>query len=160
MNATQLRELIVRPSLEEVDLHSDAAEDLVMGTAAQESHLQYVKQLGGGPALSLFQIEPATYNDYWDNYLQHREDLADKIFAAIQYDDVIPKIPPDPERMIWDLKFASIMCRIHYRRISSPLPEHGDIAGYAAYWKKYYNTVHGAGTEEEFVQNYELVEEN
>ena len=160
MDATQFRELIVRPSLEEVGLHSDAAEDLVMGTAAQESHLQYVKQLGGGPALSLFQIEPATYNDYWDNYLQHREDLSDKIFEAIQYDDEVQKVPPDPERMVWDLKFASIMCRIHYRRISEALPQSGDVAGYAAYWKKYYNTVHGAGTEEEFVQNYELVEEN
>ncbi len=154
MDATQLRELIVRPSLEEVGLHSDAAEDLVMGTAAQESHLMYVKQLGGGPALSLFQIEPATYKDYWDNYLNHRVDLITEIQKACGFQGV-----PEPSRLVWDLKFASIMCRIHYRRISSPLPEHGDIAEYAAYWKKYYNTVHGAGTEEEFVQNYELVEE-
>ena len=155
MDATQLRKLIVRPSLKEVGLHSDAAEDLVMGTAAQESHLMYVKQLGGGPALSLFQIEPATYKDYWDNYLNHRVDLITEIQKACGFQGV-----PEPSRLVWDLKFASIMCRIHYRRISSPLPEHGDIAGYAAYWKKYYNTVHGAGTEEEFVQNYELVEEN
>lgn len=154
MDATQLRELIVRPSLEEVGLHSAAAEDLVMGTAAQESHLMYVKQLGGGPALSLFQIEPTTYKDYWDNYLNHRVDLITEIQKACGFQGV-----PEPSRLVWDLKFASIMCRIHYRRISSPLPEHGDIAGYAAYWKKYYNTVHGAGTEEEFVQNYELVEE-
>jgi hypothetical protein len=154
MDATQLRELIVRPSLEEVGLHSDAAEDLVMGTAAQESHLMYVKQLGGGPALSLFQIEPATYKDYWDNYLTHRVDLIADIQKSCGFQGV-----PEPSRLIWDLKFASIMCRVHYRRISSPLPEHGDIAGYAAYWKKYYNTVHGAGTEEEFVENYELVKE-
>ena len=116
MDATQLRELIVRPSLEEVGLHSDAAEDLVMGTAAQESHLMYVKQLGGGPALSLFQIEPATYKDYWDNYLNHRVDLITEIQKACGFQGV-----PEPSRLVWDLKFASIMCRVHYRRISEAL---------------------------------------
>ncbi len=154
MDARQLRELIVKPALEEVGLHSDAAEDLVMGTAAQESHLQYVKQLGGGPALSLFQIEPATYTDYWENYLAYQADLASEIRAACGFEGI-----PEPTRLVWDFKFASIMCRVHYRRISSPLPMHGDLPGYAAYWKKYYNTVHGAGTEEEFVENYELVKE-
>jgi len=156
MDATQLRELIVRPSLEEVGLHSDAAEDLVMGTAAQESHLMYVKQLGGGPALSLFQIEPATHQDYWDNYLQFQGELSQKIIDAIAFDG----LRPDNERLVWDLKYGALMCRVHYRRVAEALPQSGDVAGYAAYWKKYYNTVHGAGTEEEFVQNYELVEEN
>lgn len=154
MDARQLRELIVKPALEEVGLHSDAAEDLVMGTAAQESHLMYVKQLGGGPALSLFQIEPATYNDYWENYLAYQADLVTEIRAACGFEGT-----PEPTRLVWDLKFASIMCRVHYRRISSPLPMHGDLPGYAAYWKKYYNTIHGAGTEEEFIENYELVKE-
>jgi hypothetical protein len=30
-----------------------------------------------------------------------------------------------------------------------------DIAGMARYWKRYYNTVHGKGTEAEFIKNYE-----
>ena len=154
MDAKQLRELIVRPALEEVGLHSDAAEDLVMGTAAQESHLMYVKQLGGGPALGLFQVEPFTYNDYWDSHIDDREDLRNTILKAIHTVG-----EPQPDRVIWDLRYASIMCRIHYRRIRKPLPAHGDISGYAAYWKKYYNTIHGAGTEEEFIENYELVKE-
>ena len=154
MDAAQLRGLIVKPALEEVGLHSDAAEDLVMGTAAQESHLMYVKQLGGGPALSLFQIEPATYDDYWENYLAYQADLVSEIRDACEFEGI-----PEPTRLVWDLKFASIMCRVHYRRISSPLPMHGDIPAYAAYWKKYYNTIHGAGTEEEFIENYELVKE-
>lgn len=60
MNGKQFRIEIVRPALVTIDLYSDAAENLVMGTAAQESHLDYVKQSGNGPALSLFQMEPAT----------------------------------------------------------------------------------------------------
>jgi hypothetical protein len=137
----------------EVGLHTLAAEDLVMGTAAQESHLKYVKQLGSGPALGLFQVEPFTYNDYWDNFVDDRSDLRESILHAIRTEG-----EPRPDRVIWDLRYASIMCRIHYRRIRSPLPQHGDISGYAAYWKKYYNTIHGSGTEEEFIKNFKLVE--
>ena len=118
MDAKQLRELIVRPALVEVGLHSDAAENLVMGTAAQESNLKYVHQLGDGPAVGLFQMEPATHDDIWDNYLQYRDPLADKIFEAIEYNDMVQKIPPSPERMTWDFRYAAIMCRVHYRRVS------------------------------------------
>lgn len=154
MNAHQLRIYIVRPALKEIGLWSEAAEDLVMGTAAQESHLEYVKQLGGGPALGLFQVEPMTYRDYWDNFIDDREDLRNSILHALRTVE-----EPRPDRVVWDLRYGAIMCRIHYRRIRSPLPSHGDIDGYAAYWKKYYNTVHGAGTEQEFVDNFKRVRE-
>ena len=153
INATQLRELIVRPALKLIGLHSLAAENLVMGTAAQESHLEYLKQLGGGPALGLFQVEPFTYDDYWENFVDDREDLRDSILAAIRTTG-----EPQPDRVIWDLRYAAIMCRIHYRRIPKPLPEAGDVWAMAAYWKRYYNTVHGAGTEQEFVDNYRRVQ--
>ena len=46
------------------------------------------------------------------------------------------------------------MCRVHYYRVSEALPEENDIEGMARYWKKYYNTPLGAGTEEEFIHNY------
>jgi hypothetical protein len=66
----QFRALIVRPALESINLWSQQAEDLVMGTAAQESRLIYLRQLGNGPALGLFQMEPATHNDIWVNFLR------------------------------------------------------------------------------------------
>lgn len=150
MDPRQLREEIVRPALKCVGLYTDAAEDLVMGTAAQESHLKFVKQLGGGPALSLFQIEPATHADYWDNYLAYKGDLSERILKAVGISDG----RPHKSRLVWDLRYSAIMCRIHYRRIRSPLPEYGDVEGYARYWKKFYNTPLGAGTEEEFVKNW------
>jgi len=150
MDASQLRKYIVRPALKCIGLYSDVAEDLVMGTAAQESHLEFVKQLGGGPALSLFQIEPATHVDYWTNYLAYREELSERILKAVGISDG----RPDHSRLVWDLRYSAMMCRIHYRRIRSPLPQHGDVEGYAHYWKKYYNTSLGAGTEEEFMKNW------
>jgi len=150
LNADQLREYIVRPALELIDAWSVAAENLVVGTAAQESHLKYVHQLGAGPALGLFQMEPETHTDIWNNYLRYREYLAVSIRKAISYNGG----EPSAERMIWDFRYAAIMCRIHYRRVSKPLPDEHDIHGLAAYWKEFYNTPDGAGTTEEFVANY------
>lgn len=153
LNVAQLRDLVVRPALRDIGLHSQAAEDLVMGTGAQESRLEYIKQIRG-PALGLFQVEPATYFDYWDNFIDRRPELRDAIFESL---DVTYR--PPVERVVHDLRFAAMMCRIHYRRIRAPLPPEGDVEAMAAYWKRYYNTVHGRGTEEEFVRNYRLVAE-
>ena len=60
LNVRDLRVEVIRPALRALDLWSPAAEDLVLGTAAQESGLAYLRQIGGGPALGLWQIEPAT----------------------------------------------------------------------------------------------------
>lgn len=152
MNSNQLRFEIVRPALRSIHMHSQAAENLIMGTAAQESRLEYVRQLDG-PALSLFQIEPATYHDYWDKFLEFRPTIEMDILRAIATDR-----QPPADRLIWDIRFATIMCRIHYRRISDALPDPHDVWGMAHYWKRYYNTEKGAGTVDEFVKNYRLVQ--
>ena len=55
MDVRQFAHAIVRPTLYALDLHSPAAERLMLGTAAHESDgLRYIRQLGGGPALSFF----------------------------------------------------------------------------------------------------------
>ena len=53
-------------------MYSPVAENLIMGTAAQESGFTYIKQLGGGPALGMFQVEPATAEDILFRYLKIR----------------------------------------------------------------------------------------
>lgn len=45
-------------------LHSMAAEQLLLGTAIQESHLKYRRQIGG-PALGYFQVGTNTQDDIW-----------------------------------------------------------------------------------------------
>ena len=62
MYKEHLREMI-QFVLMKYDLYSRNAEELLMLTAACESNLgHYFKQLGGGPALGIFQVEPATYD--------------------------------------------------------------------------------------------------
>jgi hypothetical protein len=149
MHAPHLRELIIRPALRHLGLWSEAAENLLMGTAAQESLLgRYLAQMGDGPALGIFQMEGETHDDCWANYLVYRGDLA----ASVLKITVAQR--PRREQLVWNLFYAAALCRIQYHRFKEPLPEAHDVAGFARYWKSHWNTERGKGTTEEFVRNY------
>lgn len=145
----QFRQHIISPALELLDLQGVAAAELLLATAAQESRMgRYIKQLGSGPALGVFQMEPATYHDIWQNYLAYKPAISKRLAGRW------PEQPP-PEQMVTDLLLAAVMCRLHYRRVAKPLPAPGNIPAMAAYWKKYYNTPAGAGSEQEFIRNWQ-----
>jgi len=146
MNPGDVREYAVRPALQMLGLWSQVAEDLVMGTAAQESHFAYLEQIRG-PAIGLFQMEPNTFQDIWRNFLPGKPVITRALRSMLVND-------PDPTEMAWNLRFAAAMCRVHYYRKSEPLPPSSDPLLLGAYWKKHYNTIHGAGTVQEFVNNY------
>jgi hypothetical protein len=147
IDVTQLNEYIVTPTLNELGLYSDAARNLLLGTCAQESNMgKYIHQIDG-PALGIYQMEPATHNDIWANYLRYRDALVDKIYLFAQEDI-------EAEQMIWNIKYATAMCRVHYLRVPHPLPDADDIEGLANYWKAHYNTHLGAGTIAQFYANY------
>ena len=68
----QLRELIITPALSKLQLYSKDAEELLIFTCAVESDGgTYLKQIKG-PALGIYQMEPRTYNDIWQNYMRNR----------------------------------------------------------------------------------------
>ena len=153
LNVNQFRELIIKPVLLKLDMYSQAAENLVLGTATQESRITYLKQIGGGPALGVFQMEPATYYDLW-KYLEREPAIAQSIrdiAGAKHRSSVVP-----PSEMVGNLNYAVAMCRIHYYRRPEPLPDADDLNGLANYWKKFYNTPLGAGTVDEFIGNYKI----
>lgn len=154
LNAKQLRELVVRPALTHLSMWSEAAENLVMGTAAQESRLQYLRQVKG-PALGLWQVEPATHHDIWQNWLWNRPLVVGQIRQAAMVE--IGAATPADELLIFNLRYAAIICRLIYRRRPEPLPDADDLPGLAAYWKKTYNTHLGKGKPEEFIANYAMV---
>lgn len=142
------RTLVVRPTLQALSLHSEAGENLVWGTAVHESHLTYLHQAGNGPALGLYQIEPATYADLCGHYLKFRPELA---AAAVRF------LAPEPspvEQLVANLAYATAICRLLYHRAAPPLPEADDIDGLAAYWKAHYNTPLGKGRAADWAQHY------
>lgn len=143
----QFRELI-SDTLDEINLYSEDAVNLLMGTAAQESVFgTYLKQLKSGPALGIFQMEPNTYNDIVNNYLRYNIGLLNNIEDASQCE-----VENNSDNLVWNFKLAICMARVHYLRVKEELPK--DLSGYARYWKQYYNTYKGKGTEEEFIRNY------
>ena len=109
----------------------------------------YIRQLGGGPALGIFQMEPATHDDIWANFLEFKEPLGELILEVSGHYS-----GPDEKAMEWNIMYAALMARMQYRRRPEPLPAADDIRGLAAYWKQWYNTPLGAGTEEEAMLNY------
>lgn len=154
LDVAQFRTFIVRPVLKHLDMWSDVAENLVVGTAIQETRLTYLKQLGGGPALGVFQMEPNTHDDLWTNYIRFRTPLVTKLQGLSTNQLVNAKFITVPaQEMIGNLYYAAAMCRIHYKRVPAALPSN-DLNEIASYWKQHYNTEHGAGTVNEFISNY------
>jgi len=147
-NKDQFKDLIQKV-LTKIDMHSDVAVNLLLGTAAQESGFgTYLKQLGDGPALGVFQMEPNTEKDIWINYIDHRVIIRNMIKYTVGLHS------PTPFHLQGNLIYQIIMTRLHYRRVPEPLPMESDIKGLARYWKQYYNTPMGKGTTEEFIANY------
>lgn len=146
MHKDQLKALI-ESVLPQMGLYSEDATALLMGTAAVESNMGYYLRQIGGPARGIFQMEPETEKDIWDNYLSYHQDLRLKLYKA-------GYVYANPEKLLYDLKYQIIMARLHYRRFREPIPS--DIDGQAKYWKKYYNTEEGAGTIYKYMEAYAL----
>ena len=143
---------VIRPALAVIGLQSVAAEQLLLGTAAAESRLgTYLHQLGG-PALGVWQIEPATHEDVWLNVLAYKQGLRGLVLQlAPPIYVTAPEYAPLPRVLCGNLLYACAIARIVYWRHKDPLPEAGDWKGIAAYWKRAYNTPLGAGTVEHFL---------
>jgi hypothetical protein len=145
-----LRELVVRPTLEEMNnwilrAWSESAEELIMLTFAQETKLgTYLKQGwkkindGRGVGRGIGSMEVLTFN--WLKQV---------------YPDILGG--RNANELVWDLKLAVKATRLKYLTVTEALPEAGDIKGLAKYWDKYYNGNPEVGTWEEAVENYNLL---
>ena len=148
INPKQLRELVIIPALKYLNPvipYSIEAVDLLCMTAAHESlNGTYLKQIKG-PALGIYQMEPSTHDDIWDNFLAHRKILPELVSGF------------DSDELVYNLKYATVMARVHYWRVKEPLPKRKDtgpdsdyIYELAKYAKRYYNTHLGKATADDY----------
>lgn len=144
----ELRDLI-RSTLTPLGLYSADAEELLVATCAQESHLGVYRQQIGGPALGIYQMEPEDFYDIWKNYLAYHPQLADAIRALNT--STVGVIPGE---LINNDAFATAMARVHYLRAPGTLPAAADLEAIWAYYKAHYNTPAGAATHDQFIANY------
>ena len=157
MDKDQLREFITNVLLQAEaqdslvkpgTLCSEAAVELLMMTAAQETKLgRYIKQING-PALGIFQIEPKTYWDLHKNYLAYR-----MVYRKLvnYYESAWQPIEFD---LMGNLPFQIIAARVIYKRDDAPLPDANDIKGMAQYYKRVWNTSAGKATPDEAEKHY------
>lgn len=126
----------------EYDLHSAEAVDLLLGTAAQESHFgKYLRQNVKAfnidiHAFGAYQMEKNTFDWLQDKYGNRYPDIKNRKHFEMEY----------------DLKLATLMCRLRYSADTKPIPK--TLEGQAEYWKRIYNSVAGMGKPEEYIENY------
>ena len=149
--ATLLLSMVIRPALTKINLWSRSAEELVLGTSIVESGLTYLKQHGECPALGLWQVEPATHEDLYTNYLHYRQDLGSKLMELRA-----PNLSMG-ENLAANLMYGAAVCRLCYYRKPNALPAAGAIEGQGAFWKQHYNTPFGAGTVSKYVYKVQQV---
>jgi hypothetical protein len=132
---------------------SDGAIQLVLETGLVESRYKYLRQLGDGPARSFWQVEPATAVDNLQHYLNHRKKLMVKCAEASVVD---VKHWQSLDEKKWEeileknIAAGIVHCRLKYWRVPKRMPT--SLGGRASYWKKYYNSEQGAGTEEKYIE--------
>lgn len=132
----QFRALIDATLRDYPALHSDAAVELLLGTAAVESQFGHYLRQTMGPALGAFQVEPATFDWLQDKYLETIPDLCGR----------------EPAELEWDLRLSILVARLRYAAVREPIP--WGVGAMARYWKRHYNTPAGKGTPEKFVEAY------
>lgn len=118
---------------------SPEAIKLVTATIIHESEGgEYVRQVGGGPALGICQMEPETFLDH-QNFIDSRKNSEgwQELWEAIRA-NIIGRRYPTPEELTWNNGLAVAMCRVHYLRAPAELPEIS-IDDIAEYWFDYYN---------------------
>lgn len=147
INPVDLR-LVVSRALEQLQLAEPVAVDLVLGTAAHESGGFVHLTQKPGPALGLWQIEPATHRDLYENFLRFREPLLTRLTRLWATE------PARDMQLASNLAYGAAICRLIYYRAPDPLPEPGNVERLAMYWKRFYNTAAGKGTPQQFIDDY------
>lgn len=136
-----IHKYVVRPALLEIGLAGLNREQQVLGTGLVESGYRHLDQTtpGPGPAFGFWQMEKATHDDLWLNFVIHRPVLFDALvrLTGRSFQSV--------EALRWNLRYGAAMCAVHYLRAPGKHPAEGDYEAMARYWKKVYNTPLGAG---------------
>ncbi|MBQ0718916.1 MAG: hypothetical protein KBT88_11140 [Gammaproteobacteria bacterium] len=141
--ADEFRQLIIRDTLKSIDEWAPAHENLLLGTAAQESGMGL--SLKRGRLLGIYHISPNTHRSVWDKYLLHHPDLASRVRGLAGQHSFIRE--PHGE-LISNLKYATAIAWLIYRRADEVLPADDDIAGLARYWHRHFRSKASASVAE------------
>ena len=153
INKRNLETLITRPVLADMGekYYSETAVELLLMTCATESKMgTYLKQGlhnlddGQARARGIYQMESATHDDVWHRFKWHKTllylpDYNSGHFTSLGGQCIICEdIPESFDRLIYDLKYSTIMARAKFWLSPEALPEAGDVDGLAHYYAKHW----------------------
>jgi hypothetical protein len=149
--AADFRAYVINPALVALEPAgipvTKVAADLLMATAAMESAVgTWLTQIAG-PALGVFQIEPATLTGLLGRLT---------VMQAAALNGVATPQPASVQ-INANLVYAAAVCRLFYWLIPAPLPP-DTVSGLWGYYKTYYNTPAGAATMDDFVAALKLTD--
>lgn len=159
MNAQQLHDCVIRPTLEYMggNYNSEEARFLSLCTAGIESDCGKFNEQINGPALSWWQIEPVTHNDIWANCdALKNEDFAKRILLLAGQNDIYY----NHDLLLKSPMYACAMARLKYSMDPHALPKYNggtalDLDMFYRYYKRVYNTHLGASTFQKWLAKIE-----
>ncbi len=123
----------------EFGMHSDNAVELLAMICAHESlGGKYRHQVGGGPALGIYQMEPATHDSIWDN--------SDTIHGRA----LNLGIKRDVSKLEFDDRYSTFVARCYLAMDKNPLPKTPEAM--AEYCKSYWNRT-GKATPDKYLKD-------
>ena len=150
--AEELRRFVIRPTLEQLGEWSEAAENLMLATAAQESGLGFHLKNRRGRSLGIYQVTPHTHTKIWDKYLVSNPDLASKVRGLASQHEFLAH--PHAE-LATNLSYATAIAWMIYRRANKAIPSGENIQDLAKFWARHFH--HRSSDPsllEEFEKNY------
>lgn len=133
------------------EFFSKEAVDLLVLTHITESVIEgkiKKKQISGGPAQGVFQMEPETERDIWEHYLKFNLDLKEWVesYASIKNPHLVKR--KAVRDLQFNLKYQIAMARIYYeRRAKLEVKSEGSyVLQLALFWKKHWNSPLGKGS--------------
>ena len=139
---------VIRATLKQLGDWSPVAENLLLGTAVQESGRN--ARLREGRRLGIYRISPAAHRAVWDKYLVCDPELASRVRGLAGQHGFLS----DPHgELATNLKYATAIAWMIYRRHGYALPDAGDIAGLARHWRRHFHRRPSASAED-FISNY------
>lgn len=132
----ELRLLVVRPTLKHLRAWSAGMENLLLGTAAQESQLGFHLKQGRRHGLGIYQIQPHTHREIWDDYLIDHPALASKVRGLASQRDFLDH--PHSE-LTTNLRYATAIAWLIYRSAGVERVEENDVGDMARLWHQHFH---------------------
>lgn len=147
---TELREYVIRPTLQQLGEWSPAMEALLLGTAAQVSKSGFhIKQAHG---YGIFNIDSQTHRDVWDTFLAFDPDKASFVRGIASQREFLKE--PNFE-LVTNLAYSAAIAWGIYASQNVELPEDAqDIQALAEIWYQLYPHQDASVTPSDFIESY------